>query len=444
MSGDRTRRRVLASVGATIAGGAGGRLSVDDGKQADDPNTDSPTDRAEAGTETGSTPRTDEVEPTDAADADSHQCAASSLDPASYQAIAPRIDVKHGPLSLDLLTVRPATAFERIGDSDAYAQFQNEAVPDFPTVEPCDIELAMSTEKCRMIYGTFDSDTVVEAMGPNEKSYEAATRAAGAAVTAAEQAVDGGISDVPYALVRPSGHHAQPEEIDGYCYFNSVAVAVEQLQQTGLTDRVAVIDWDVHHGNGTQEIFYDRDDVLFVSLHADHRSWGEWHPQTGLPEEIGTGAGEGYNINIPLPHGSGDQNYVYAFRNIIEPIIADYSPDTIIVSAGQDPGLLDPLARNLVTMNGFEQLGSIVRSLAESHADGHLALVQEGGYQPSHLPYLTLGVLMGALNTETNVTDDPYDLWHDENLDNAVERIHECGSKFATYWPLTYESRPNR
>lgn len=275
--------------------------------------------------------------------------------------------------------------------------------------------------------------------GANEESYPAAVRAAGAALEAAERSIESGLKEVPYALVRPSGHHAQADQVDGYCFLNNVAVAAEHLRATGAAEKVAIIDWDVHHGNGTQQIFYDRDDVLFVSLHADHRSWGEWHPQTGLTEELGTGAGEGYNLNVPLPHGSGDDSYAYAFRTLVEPVIAEFSPDAILVSAGQDPGSLDPMARNVVTMDGFREMGSIVRSLAEAHADGHLALIQEGGYQPSHLAYLTLGCLEGALNTETSVEQDPYALWPEENLETAVEAIHRIGATFAEYWPVEYE-----
>jgi acetoin utilization deacetylase AcuC-like enzyme len=276
--------------------------------------------------------------------------------------------------------------------------------------------------------------------GANKHSYDAAVTAAGAAIQAATEAVESGPETVPYALVRPSGHHAQPERMDGYCFFNNVAIAAEHLLATGAVESAAIIDWDVHHGNGTQEIFYDRDDVLFVSLHADHRSWGESHPQTGLPEESGTGDGEGYNINVPLPHGAGNEGYDYVMNRLVEPTIAEFDPDVILVSAGQDAGTMDPLARMVVTKSGFEDLGANARSYAQRYAEGRLAIVQEGGYQPSHLAFATLGVLEGALGVETDADGDPFALYPEENLNGVVEAVHEVGSDLADTWPVDFDN----
>ncbi|QGX94559.1 class II histone deacetylase [Haloplanus rallus] len=274
--------------------------------------------------------------------------------------------------------------------------------------------------------------------GANEHSCEAATAASGAAIQAAAEAVDTGAETVPYALVRPSGHHAQPDQMDGYCFFNNVAVAAEHLLSTGAVDDIAIIDWDVHHGNGTQEIFYDRDDLLFISLHADHRSWGEWHPQTGLPQEKGVDDGEGYNINIPLPHGAGNDGYDYVMNRLVEPVIRDFDPGMIIVSAGQDAGVMDPLARMVLTKPGFENLGAKAQSYARRYANGQLAIVQEGGYQPSHLAFATLGVLEGALGVETGVKQDPFALYPEENLDDVVKAAHETGTVLAEHWPIQF------
>ncbi|MFB6220907.1 MAG: class II histone deacetylase [Halolamina sp.] len=267
----------------------------------------------------------------------------------------------------------------------------------------------------------------------SEKTYEAARHAAGAAIQAAEQAASNDRS-VPYALVRPSGHHAQPAQADGFCYVNNVAVAAEELLRRADIDRIAILDWDVHPGNGTQEIFYDRDDVVFLSLHNDFGAWGPSHPQTCRLDERGTGDGEGYTVNIPLPPGTGDAGYDYAFKRIVEPVVSSFDPDLVLVSAGQDPGQLDPTARNLVTKAGFENLGQRVRGLADAVADGRLAIVQEGGYQYSHLAFATLGVLEGVLDYDTGV-EDPWGLL-EEYEPPARDWVDRAVDVHAANWPV--------
>ncbi len=271
--------------------------------------------------------------------------------------------------------------------------------------------------------------------GGNAETYRAALTAAGGAVAAAERAVDAGLPEVPYALVRPSGHHAQPAQADGFCFFNNVAVAAAHLLATDRADRVAILDWDVHHANGTQEAFYGRDDVLVVSLHADHDSWSEeTHPQACDLTERGTGDGAGYTVNVPLPPGTGDDGYRYAMCDLVDPVVAAYDPDALVVSAGQDPGTMDPLGRNAVTKSGFESLGADARRLAAAHADGSLALVQEGGYHLSHLAYATLGVLEGALDVDTGVADPFAYLSGDTR--SATRAVDEAIDVHAEHWPL--------
>lgn len=285
-------------------------------------------------------------------------------------------------------------------------------------------------EFCRKGGGRLTAET-----GANERTYEAARYAAGAAVTAGKRAVDPEVSAVPYALVRPSGHHAQPAQADGYCFFNNAAVATEAVRTTPGIDRVAILDWDVHHGNGTQEVFYDRDDVLFVSLHNDHGSWDpDAHPQTGAVEEHGKGPGEGYNVNVTLPPGTGDRGYELAFDRVVAPIVAAFAPDLVLVSAGQDPGAVDPLGRNVMTKAGFATLGARVAGLAQEHADGQLAVLQEGGYQLSHLAYATLGVFEGMLGVDTGV-DDPFD-WLDEDIDSTRRALGDVADHYGAYWDL--------
>ena len=271
--------------------------------------------------------------------------------------------------------------------------------------------------------------------GGNTTTFRAATVAAGGAVAAAERAADSGLAEVPYALVRPSGHHAQSDRADGFCFFNNVAVAAANLLATDRAERVAILDWDVHHANGTQEIFYDREDVLVVSLHNDHGSWSaETHPQACDRSERGVGDGAGYTVNVPLPAGTGNDGYRHAIDKLVDPVLEAYGPDALLVSAGQDPGVVDPLGRNAVTKDGFEFLGCRSRELAADHADGALAVVQEGGYHLTHVAYATLGVLEGALGVDTGV-EDPF-AWIDGDAASAHNAVGDAIAAHADHWPL--------
>ncbi|MFC4438502.1 MULTISPECIES: arginase family protein [Natrialbaceae] len=274
--------------------------------------------------------------------------------------------------------------------------------------------------------------------GANEATYDAARYAAGTAIAAAEAALSDDEA-VPYALARPSGHHAQPGQPDGFCFFNNAAIAAEAALEAGA-ERVAIVDWDVHHGNGTQECFYDRDDVLYVSVHHDHGAWDpQYHPQEGSLEETGTGAGEGYTVNVPTPLGIGDRGYADVFDRLVKPVVTAYDPDLVLVSAGQDPGTADPLGRNVVTRGGFRELGRRAQTLAAKASDGRLAIVQEGGYQISHLPFATLGVLEGATGSAVELpeygVDDPF-AWVDESSGHLPRWIDAAVSHHETYWPL--------
>ncbi|RQG89652.1 class II histone deacetylase [Natrarchaeobius chitinivorans] len=266
-----------------------------------------------------------------------------------------------------------------------------------------------------------------------ESAYRASAAAAGAAAAAATETLEDD-DVVPYAMSRPPGHHAQPGMADGYCFINSVAVAAEHALDTGRADSVAIIDWDVHHGNGTQECFYDRDDVLVINLHNDFGAWGPNHPQTGDVDERGEGDGTGYNVNVPLPPGTGDGGYEYAYDRLIEPIVSAFDPDLLLASAGQDAGVADPGGRNLVTKDGYRSIAARTRALADDHADGSLAIVQEGGYQLSHLAFATLGVLEGALGVETEATD-PFGVL-EENEELAAEWIDTAAAACEDHWDL--------
>jgi len=168
----------------------------------------------------------------------------------------------------------------------------------------------------------------------NPGSWDAALLAAGTTLSAMKHLLDGH-GKVAYALVRPPGHHAQPSQADGYCFLNNAGLAVQLALDSGCK-KVAVIDIDVHYGNGTAEGFYRSNKVLTISLHMNHGSWGPSHPQSGSVDELGEGEGYGYNLNIPLPNGTGDKGYICAFNELVVPSIQKFGPDMIVLVAGQD------------------------------------------------------------------------------------------------------------
>lgn len=237
----------------------------------------------------------------------------------------------------------------------------------------------------------------------HEQSWEPLLVAAGTSLEALDTVLSGR-DTIAYALVRPPGHHAQIRQADGYCFFNHAALVAQHARTQGVS-RVLVVDWDVHHGNGTQDIFYDRDDVLTISIHMNHGAWGPSHPQTGGHEENGVGDGLGYNINVPLPLGSGDQAYVDAFEAVVVPAAERFAPELIVMASGQDASAFDPNGRHNVTMAGFYQLGHKVSELAAKHTGGRVVGVQEGGYNPSYAAYCLLSTLEGLCGVPQ--TPDP-------------------------------------
>ena len=199
-------------------------------------------------------------------------------------------------------------------------------------------------------------------------SYEPLLAAAGTTLEAAA-AVMQGRAQMGYALVRPPGHHAQLSRADGYCFFNHAALAADHALQNGA-ERVLIVDWDVHHGNGTQDIFYSRSDVLSVSVHMNHGAWGPSHPQTGYVEELGTGEGDGYNVNVPLPLGVGNSAYLRVIEEVIEPLAREYRPQAIVLASGQDASAFDPNGRHNVSMAGFYGIGQRMAALAGAYSRG--------------------------------------------------------------------------
>jgi acetoin utilization deacetylase AcuC-like enzyme len=216
----------------------------------------------------------------------------------------------------------------------------------------------------------FDPDTQV-----SPQSVPAAYLAAGAAVGAVEAVCAATDEGPALALCRPPGHHAERHQAMGFCLFNNIAVAAAHARARCGCERVMIIDWDVHHGNGTQHIFEDDPDVLFVSSHR----W-PFFPGTGAAQEVGTGAGRGATVNLPLAAGTGDDAIVALYRETIPSLAEAFAPEIILVSAGFDAHMLDPLGGLRVTELGFAALCEIVRDAARRHANGRIALVLEGGY----------------------------------------------------------------
>jgi acetoin utilization deacetylase AcuC-like enzyme len=203
------------------------------------------------------------------------------------------------------------------------------------------------------------------------ESYDIALLAAGAAVQAAEHAVDA--RETAFALVRPPGHHAEHARAMGFCFFNNIAVAAAAMLARGL-ERIAIVDVDVHHGNGTQSMFYSDPRVMFVSSHQY-----PFYPGTGAADEIGEGDGRGFTVNIPMDAGSTDADYQLVYRTIVATVLDEFRPQLLLVSAGYDAHERDPLASMRVTTTGY---GVIMRGLCESASrHGALALVTEGGYE---------------------------------------------------------------
>ncbi|HEY3505803.1 MAG TPA: class II histone deacetylase [Actinocatenispora sp.] len=235
-------------------------------------------------------------------------------------------------------------------------------------------------------------------------AYEIALLSAGG-VAAAVDATVGGTVDNAYALVRPPGHHAEADLGMGFCMLNNVAIAVRHAQHVLGLRRVAVIDWDVHHGNGTQHIFESDPDVLTISLHQSNN----FPPNSGLLEERGVDAGFGSALNIPLPPATGDEGYLHAMDEVVAPAIRRFAPELILVSCGFDANALDPLARQAVTSVGFAKLTERVLALADSPScGGRVVMAHEGGYSPEQVPFCGLAVVKTLAGLPYSGDEDPF------------------------------------
>lgn len=266
----------------------------------------------------------------------------------------------------------------------------------------------------------------------------AIARLAAGGVIAAVDAVMTGPTRRVFANVRPPGHHAMRDRGMGYCIFGNVALAALHARRTLGLDRVLVLDWDVHHGNGTQDATRDDPGVLFVSVHQDDHYPAGW----GAATDVGVGEGAGFTVNVPLPAGSGNATYRAAFDRIVAPIVAAYRPQLVIVSAGQDASIRDGNGRMYLTVDSYRWLTEAVVAMADASADGRLVVAQEGGYSESYAPWCTFAIL-ATLAGETGLIRDPlaargFDRNTTSTVVNAAaeEALSAAVAAQRPYWPV--------
>ena len=231
-------------------------------------------------------------------------------------------------------------------------------------------------------------------------SYEIALLSTGGTIAMVDAVTEGRI-DNGYALVRPPGHHAEPDIGRGFCIFSNIGVAVHHARHAHGIKRAAVVDWDVHHGNGTQRIFYEDPDVLSISIHQDN-----WYPaDSGHLHQTGEGDGKDCNINVPLPPGSGRDAYIQTFERIVAPALRRFKPELIIIASGFDGSIYDPLGRMMVTSTTYRKLTQIMLELADELTGGKLVLSHEGGYSAAYVPYCGLAVMEELSGISSDIED---------------------------------------
>ncbi|MDG1339803.1 MAG: class II histone deacetylase [Paracoccaceae bacterium] len=232
--------------------------------------------------------------------------------------------------------------------------------------------------------------------------YEICALSAGLAVDATRAVMSGDLRNA-YSLSRPPGHHCLPEFPNGFCLMSNLAIAARAAQADHVGLRIAVIDWDVHHGNGTEAVFYDDADVLTISLHQEHN----YPLDTGDFADRGAGNGVGTNLNIPLPSGGGHQLYLEAFDRLVEPAVRAHRPDLIMIACGFDAAAIDPLSRMLASADTFRQLTARTMALADDLCDGRIVMTHEGGYSEVYVPFCGHAVIEEMSGSSINAPD-PY------------------------------------
>lgn len=235
--------------------------------------------------------------------------------------------------------------------------------------------------------------------------YDIARISAGLARTAIDDVVAGAVTNA-YALCRPAGHHCLPDRSMGFCLLCNIPIAIEAARAKHGLGRVAVVDWDVHHGNGTQTVYHERADTLTISLHQENC----FPPGYSGAEDRGTGAGEGFNLNIPLPPGTGDDGYRYALDRLVVPALEAFQPELIVIASGLDAGGADPMARMLAHSDTFRAMTTRMREVAQNLCGGRLVMVHEGGYSEALIPFMGLAIVEALSGHRTAVVDPSLDI----------------------------------
>lgn len=254
-------------------------------------------------------------------------------------------------------------------------------------------------------------------------SYDVARLATGSFIRMIDLLFEGSI-DTGFAVVRPPGHHAEPGKAMGFCLFNNIAVGAQWALDQGLVRRVAIIDFDVHHGNGTQTIFYHRPDVLYVSLHQY-----PLYPGTGYYTELGEGKGKGKTLNFPIPAGRGNRFYLALISHMVIPVLSHYKPDLILVSAGYDAHRNDPLAGMNLDEQGYAQMTLQLNSIAREICDGRILYILEGGYNLEALAASVEATIVASLKPEAPEPKGKLD----SDLTSYWDQLQPVLSR---YWPL--------
>lgn len=265
--------------------------------------------------------------------------------------------------------------------------------------------------------GWLDMDTVM-----SSNSYQAAAYAAGGSICATKAVLNNEV-DYAFALVRPPGHHATLNQAMGFCLFNNVAIAARYALTEYELERLLIIDFDVHHGNGTQETFYGDPQVLYISIHQS-----PFYPGTGSVEEIGSGIAKGTTVNIPLPAGCGDAEYLAVFKQIIVPVVKRFRPRLILVSAGFDAHQTDGLACMKVSIAGFSRMVGVIKGLADELCTGNLVLSLEGGYNTETLAASIAAifrVLLADTDTQDFVGSPPFGMPDITPVIRSIKEVHE-------------------
>lgn len=258
-------------------------------------------------------------------------------------------------------------------------------------------------------------------------SFEIASLAAGGTMAAFDAVIGGEVKNA-YALVRPPGHHAKADVGMGFCLFGNVAIAIMHARAVHKLGRIATVDWDVHHGNGTQSAFYGDPTTLTISLHQDNL----FPLDSGGLDENGEGKGKGFNLNIPLPPGCGDGAYIAAIERVVIPALRKFKPELIVVPSGFDASGVDPLGRMMLSAEGYRAMTKLLMAAADEFCGGRLVMAHEGGYSAMYVPYCGLAVMEEMTGIRTGV-DDPWGphmaKWGQQDLQPHQEQAIAAAAK---------------